>query len=125
MTMPATTVPGKGARAEAQRERILASAKQCFIERGFHAATMATIAEAAGMSPGLVYRYVENKSAIVRAIIEEQLAKIRADIATRRSRRRSGHRTGRPGRRWSTGCAGRRPRAVWDSIARPRLRARC
>lgn len=82
MTLSAPAAPGKGARAEAQRERILASAKQCFIDRGFHAASMANIAEAAGMSPGLVYRYVENKSAIVRAIIEEQLQKIRADIAT-------------------------------------------
>ena len=83
MTPEATAVPaGRERRAEAQRERILAAAKQCFIEHGFHAASMASIAEAAGMSPGLVYRYVENKSAIVLAIIEEQLDKIRTDIAT-------------------------------------------
>ena len=81
MTAPAPP-PAKGGRARAQRERVLAAAKQCFIEHGFHAATMARIAEAAGMSTGLVYRYVDNKSAIVRAIIEEQLEKIRGDIAT-------------------------------------------
>ena len=80
MTMPSMAA-GKGRRAEVQRERILAAAKQCFIERGFHAASMANIAEAAGMSPGLIYRYVENKSAVVLAIIEEQLQKVREDIA--------------------------------------------
>ncbi len=80
MTVPSMAA-GKGRRAEVQRERILAAAKQCFIERGFHAASMANIAEAAGMSPGLIYRYVENKSAVVLAIIEEQLEKVREDIA--------------------------------------------
>lgn len=82
MTAPVPPVPARRGRATAQRERILAAAKQCFIADGFHAATMAKIAEAAGMSAGLVYRYVDNKSAIVRAIIEEQLEMIRGDIAT-------------------------------------------
>jgi AcrR family transcriptional regulator len=60
-------------RAEAQRERILAAAQKCFIECGFHAASMANIADTAGMSAGLMYRYFENKNAIVLAIIERQL----------------------------------------------------
>ena len=60
-------------RAEAQRERILCAAQRCFIEYGFHAASMASIAETAQMSAGLMYRYFENKSAIVLAIIERQL----------------------------------------------------
>ena len=60
-------------RAEAQRERILNAAQKCFIESGFHAASMANIAETAGMSAGLMYRYFENKNAIVLAIIERQL----------------------------------------------------
>jgi len=60
-------------RAEAQRERILNAAEKCFIESGFHAASMASIAETAGMSAGLMYRYFENKNAIVLAIIERQL----------------------------------------------------
>lgn len=59
-------------RAEVQRERILCAAQKCFIEYGFHAASMANIAEAAQMSAGLMYRYFENKSAIVRAIVERQ-----------------------------------------------------
>ncbi|SFS14300.1 transcriptional regulator, TetR family [Dyella sp. OK004] len=59
-------------RAREQRERILAAAQQCFVKYGFHAASMANIAEAAEMSAGLIYRYFPNKSAIVLAIIERQ-----------------------------------------------------
>jgi AcrR family transcriptional regulator len=68
------------ARTQAQRERILAAAQTCFVERGFHAASMATIAKTAGMSPGLIYRYFENKNAIILAIIEQQLTIARKRI---------------------------------------------
>lgn len=68
-------------RAEAQRERILCAAQKCFIEHGFHAASMANIAETAQMSAGLMYRYFENKNAIVLAIIERQLQEGRGQIA--------------------------------------------
>lgn len=76
-------VPGEKAtaRAEAQRERILDAAQQCFIADGFHAATMATIAQRADISAGLIYRYFESKDAIVLAIIERQLQLSRAKIA--------------------------------------------
>jgi AcrR family transcriptional regulator len=68
-------------RADAQRARILCAAQKCFIEHGFHAASMANIAETAQMSAGLMYRYFANKNAIVRAIIERQLLEGRAQIA--------------------------------------------
>lgn len=71
-----------GERAEQQRERILAAAEQCFIEQGFHAASMATICDTAGMSAGLVYRYFANKNAITLAIIERQLQRRRTDLDT-------------------------------------------
>jgi AcrR family transcriptional regulator len=67
-------------RTERQRDRILEAARQCFIEHGFHAASMANIAEAAQMSPGLIYRYFENKNAIILAIIERQLEDSRSGI---------------------------------------------
>jgi AcrR family transcriptional regulator len=73
------------ARTQAQRERILSAARACFVKHGFHAASMATIAETAGMSPGLIYRYFANKNAIILAIIERQLEDARADVATLRS----------------------------------------
>jgi AcrR family transcriptional regulator len=59
--------------AEAQRHRILDAARECFIDYGFHAASMSRIAETAGISQGLAYRYFENKSAMIRAMIERQL----------------------------------------------------
>ncbi|MGI9246190.1 MAG: TetR/AcrR family transcriptional regulator, partial [Steroidobacteraceae bacterium] len=67
-------------RADAQRDRILSAALKCFIGHGFHAASMASIAEEAGMSAGLIYRYFENKHAIVLAIVERQLEEKRAVI---------------------------------------------
>lgn len=72
-------------RTQAQCGRILDAAEQCFIKFGFHAASMSTIAEAAGMSPGLIYRYFDSKSAIIKAIIERQLCTLRADMATLQS----------------------------------------
>lgn len=68
-------------RAEAQRDRILTAAQKCFVEHGFHAASMSSIAQTSGMSAGLIYRYFESKSAIILAIIERQLAERREDIA--------------------------------------------
>jgi AcrR family transcriptional regulator len=59
-------------RAQVQRERILDAARTCFAERGFHAASIGAIAESAGMSQGLIYRYFTNKAAIVHAIVDEQ-----------------------------------------------------
>lgn len=69
-------------RASVQRDRILHAARQCFIDHGFHSASMSSIADAAGMSAGLIYRYFESKNAIILAIIERQLQEKRADIAS-------------------------------------------
>lgn len=67
-------------RIRVQKERILCAAQTCFIDSGFNAAGMATIAETAGMSPGLIYRYFDSKNAIILAIIEQQLAESRRRI---------------------------------------------
>jgi len=67
------TVSKAEMRKQSQRDRILAAAMRCFIKSGFHCANMAAIAEAANMSPGLIYRYFENKNAIILAIIRSQL----------------------------------------------------
>lgn len=80
MTDPAASTQRTSTRAEVQRERILCAALKCFIEHGFHAASMASIAEAAQMSAGLMYRYFANKEAIVLAIVERQLEEKRAAI---------------------------------------------
>lgn len=51
-----------------RRDRILEAAERVFIERGFHAATMHNIAEAAGMSAGNLYRTFPSKEAIVEGL---------------------------------------------------------
>ncbi len=71
-------------RVEMQRHRILDAAQQCFIAHGFHAASMASIADTAGMSAGLIYRYFENKNAIILAIVDRQLQLLREDIRLNR-----------------------------------------
>ncbi len=74
--MMATTRPvaqGHDERTRVQQARILKAAHQCFAESGFHAASMADISVRAGMSPGLIYRYFENKSSIIQAIVQQQL----------------------------------------------------
>jgi AcrR family transcriptional regulator len=60
-------------RALKQRERILEAARLCFVKHGLHGASIAHIAQEAGMSPGLMYRYFENKNAIIKAIVQRQL----------------------------------------------------
>ena len=69
------------AHSQAQRARILSAARQCFVEHGFHAANMASIAQTAAMSAGLIYRYFPSKNAIILAIIAQQLAQIQVDLA--------------------------------------------
>lgn len=73
MTMEAKEHEALSERALRQRERILEAARACFVKRGFHGASIADIAQEAGMSAGLMYRYFENKNAIIKAIIDRQL----------------------------------------------------
>lgn len=89
-----------GERAQAQRENILDAAQACFIRFGFHAAGMAKIAETAGISPGLIYRYFDSKEAIILAIIERQLAEKRGNIAALQTRDQLAARIGDLFQRW-------------------------
>lgn len=72
MNLAAAPLTKAELRARAQRTRILDAARIAFTERGFNGASIAAIAEAAGMSQGLIYRYFTNKAAIVHAIVDEQ-----------------------------------------------------
>ena len=57
---------------EARRQQIVDAASTCARRAGFHGASMAEIAHAAGLSVGQIYRYFENKEAIgeiLRAVI--------------------------------------------------------
>ena len=64
-------------RRTSRRQEILDAAGQCFRQSGFHAASMANIAGLAGQSVGQIYRYFDNKEAIIAAIVDEHLVELR------------------------------------------------
>ena len=74
-TEPNTRRWGTGERVDNPEQgaaRILAAAKQCYTKSGVASATINDIAEQAGVSRRTVYRYFENKEAIILAVVEEQ-----------------------------------------------------
>src|SRR5436189_894064 len=48
-----------------RRSQILEAALVCFAKRGFHQTSMHDISAEAGISVGLIYRYFENKDAVI------------------------------------------------------------
>jgi TetR/AcrR family transcriptional regulator, mexJK operon transcriptional repressor len=57
-----------------RREQIVEGALQIFAEKGFDAATNKDIARVAGLaSPGLIYHYFKDKTALLRAVIERHV----------------------------------------------------
>jgi AcrR family transcriptional regulator len=73
MTEPAT----KRTDVEARRQQIVDAASACARRSGFHGASMADIAHTAGLSVGQIYRYFENKEAIIAAIVARDMAEMR------------------------------------------------
>jgi AcrR family transcriptional regulator len=71
---------------EARRQQILDAACDCVRQAGFHGASMAEIAKAAGLSVGQIYRYFENKEAMIAAIVAQDLAEMREKFAEMESR---------------------------------------
>ena len=65
-------------RSEARQRQILACAKRVFAERGFHAANVSHICEAAGIGRGTLYQYFANKHSVLTAILRETLDRVRA-----------------------------------------------
>src|SRR5437660_1804651 len=59
-----------------RREQILAAAMNCFAKRGFHQTSMHDISAEAGISVGLIYRYFENKEAVISAMADRHKREI-------------------------------------------------
>jgi AcrR family transcriptional regulator len=57
-------------RPEVRRERLVTAATQVFAERGFEGARVEQIAEAAEVSPGLLYRHFEGKQELYTEILQ-------------------------------------------------------
>ncbi|MEW6471279.1 MAG: helix-turn-helix domain-containing protein [Actinomycetota bacterium] len=62
-------------RAEERREMILDAARRVFLESGFAGARTRRIAEEAGITEALLYRFFPSKSEIFRAAVHEPLEK--------------------------------------------------
>src|SRR5947209_2178106 len=59
-----------------RREQILAAAMNCFAKRGIHQTSMHDISAEAGISVGLIYRYFENKEAVISAMADRHKREI-------------------------------------------------
>src|SRR6201984_3672973 len=59
-----------------RRCQILEAALVCFAKRGFHQTSMHDISGEAGISVGLIYRYFENKEAVISAMADRHKKEI-------------------------------------------------
>ena len=71
---------------EKRRRQITGAATRLFARKGFHESTMKDIAAAAGISPGLIYHYVQDKQDLlflaIMDVIEEKKRLVPAAIAS-------------------------------------------
>ncbi|ADC63732.1 TetR/AcrR family transcriptional regulator [Allochromatium vinosum] len=70
---PTTRPDPEQTRAQTRRRQILDAAAICFAREGFHGTSIAALSKAAGMSPGHIYHFFENKEAIIEALVERKL----------------------------------------------------
>ena len=78
MTGQRLTRAEKSAQTWAQ---LMASARQLFLRRGFHAASLELVAEEAGFTIGAVYSRFGSKADLFLAILDEHIDRIVADVA--------------------------------------------
>ena len=68
------------ARVQRRRRQILQAATRLMQESGFHAMSMQSVADAANMSVGLIYKYFGNKEDVLRAVIVDILEDFRDQV---------------------------------------------
>src|SRR5208337_1981806 len=71
---PSDQEPPRRRKQKDARDRILQSALDEFSEKGFHATTIDSIAERAGMAKGTVYRYFKTKESLFNALKEDTIS---------------------------------------------------
>jgi len=69
---PGKALDRKGREVQSKRRDILAAAARVFLEKGFHAATMADIAEEAGVATGTLYNFFASKEELYFTLIEQK-----------------------------------------------------
>ena len=88
-------------REEATRRRILKAARQVFVEKGFHRASIDDVVAACGLSVGAIYTYFPNKDELIRAsILDANREESDALLADTRSAGSVGDRLDRGIRGW-------------------------
>lgn len=65
---------------EKMRHDILDAAMRVFAEKGYHAASVSNVAEAAGLAKGTLYIYFESKDTMTTAIVDRHFASIEEKI---------------------------------------------
>src|SRR5436305_3173336 len=62
-----------------KRTRIMDAAIKVFAERGFHSATVAEIARAAGVADGTIYLYFKSKDDLLLRLFDEKMTQLLAE----------------------------------------------
>src|SRR2546423_14911807 len=83
------TVQARDTKANDKRARILDAAIKVFAERGFHSATVAEIARAAGVADGTIYLYFKGKDDLLLRLFDEKMTGLVAEMKTAVAQERS------------------------------------
>jgi AcrR family transcriptional regulator len=78
MTRPRLT---RAERSAQTRAELMASARQLFLRRGFHASSLEQVAEEAGFTIGAVYSRFGSKADLFLAILDERIDQLVAEVA--------------------------------------------
>jgi TetR/AcrR family transcriptional repressor of bet genes len=76
---------GRPSNTEERRQQIVAGLLRVMSERGYERASVAEIAKAAGLSPGLVHYHFKDKQEILLTLVEQLTARVRERVAARLS----------------------------------------
>ena len=75
--------PRRQRRKEARPAELAAAALELFVEKGFAATRLDDVAARAGVSKGTLYLYFDSKDALFRAVIEESVLPLIAEVEAR------------------------------------------
>jgi TetR/AcrR family transcriptional repressor of bet genes len=77
---------GRPSNTEERRQQIVAGLLQVMAERGYDGASVAAIAKAAGLAPGLVHYHFKDKQEILLTLAEQLAARVHERVASRLAR---------------------------------------
>ena len=77
---------GRPSNTEERRQQIVAGLLRVMSERGYERASVAEIARAASLSPGLVHYHFKDKQEILLTAVEQLAARVRTRVSTRLQR---------------------------------------